>query len=82
MRLYIFVMAYITNISVQETQIHKQEVYIFFIVAPCILFQFTKKDQQMHLKSILKTQTKTLKSPYMFRSTTIFREHTWYLADY
>jgi hypothetical protein len=28
------------------------------------------------LKSILKTQTKTLKSPYMFRSTTIFREHT------
>jgi hypothetical protein len=28
-----------------------------FIVAPCILFQFTKKDQQMHLKSILKTHT-------------------------
>jgi hypothetical protein len=25
---------------------------------------------------ILKTHTKTLKSPYMFRSTTIFREHT------
>jgi hypothetical protein len=47
-----------------------------------LLSQFTKKDQQMHLKSILKTHTKTLKSPYMFRSTTIFREHTWYLADY
>jgi hypothetical protein len=44
--------------------------------------QFTKKDQQMHLKSILKTHTKTLKSPYMLRSTTIFREHTWYLANY
>jgi hypothetical protein len=27
--------------------------------------KFTKKDQQMHLKSILKTHTKTLKSPYM-----------------
>jgi hypothetical protein len=53
-----------------------------FIVAPCISFQFTKKNQQMHLKSILKTHTKTLKIPYMFRSTTIFREHTWYLADY
>jgi hypothetical protein len=44
-----------------------------FIVAPCILFQFTKKNQQMHLKIILKTHTKTLKSPYMFRSTTILR---------
>ena len=29
MRLYVFVMAYITNTSVQETQIHKYEVYMF-----------------------------------------------------
>jgi hypothetical protein len=30
------------------------KVFSIFIVAPCILFQFTKKIQQMHLKSILK----------------------------
>jgi hypothetical protein len=30
-----------------------KQIGLIFIVAPCILSQFTKKNQQMHLKSIL-----------------------------
>jgi hypothetical protein len=38
----------------RKTAAAKQTELSIFIVAPCILFQFTKKIQQMHLKSILK----------------------------